>query len=480
MITHKKTDIQGALDRYRILVSSMFGVCVLFLVNGQAVISAYAPDDYSSVEQATSADFFLQQGRLGQAAHSVIFNRLGISIADSGPAWWVLFFASFALCTSLVIDTILGKKASFFSVALPTALIVSSPYWSTLLMYRRTVPDFFAAFALLAGFVYFYRRMSVAPIVRNSFFSGVCLALALTFYQPVFPIAVLLVIWDNANRDKFFDVKWLTASLSTVLFTLAIYAAIFAFTKNIAGPGWDNRASLLTASNVGTRIQQIKDFLPLLYADGFYIVNKAYTIAATLLSLVSAIYIIFVLRAKSIIFGVAYIASVAVVLAPIAILSDWDPTTRNLSAFAYLTGILSAVALSNTHVKIISRKSVYLSLSAALAFMVILSTIISDAYFLDFARKNKQNSWIAQQVAEDLISIQNDHHISSVKIVNNPNGRLYTPGWAVRGVIFEATGFRFPITNATEDDIKFCEASSKWPSNGYITVNGDGVIACIE
>ena len=459
----------------RVIFSSFVSFIFLIFTNSKAMISSLTPDDYLSMDINLPAGFFLQQGRFMQAIHAQAFRLLGIPISDAGVSAWILLFIGLSVCVSYSIDTIFDGKICGVRLAFVSTFIVSSPYFATLFVYRRTVIDFALAFFSIVAFVHFYRSYLSNGGKKSLLLSASSLVISLGSYQAFLPIIIMIAGWRLLLDGRRFQLKLIFVTFFPVVFGIIIYVLIYKITKNIGGSGSDPRVNILKMEDMIYRIEDIFYTSYIMLFKRIFIVSKLISIGLTIVMLLSLSAVWYISRRNALCTLVGIIISLFVIMLPIALLEKWDPTTRNLSSYPFMVGVVFAVFLTCTRDFNNASAKIVIFLASTI---VVASVLINEAFYIQVERQNNRNTRILFDVAIGLEKASDN--IREVRVAYSGQGEMRTSWWALRGIVYDAIGNKYQIEESGDEDKKQCSGAPKWPHDGYMIFKRDVALVCMN
>jgi len=447
----------------KVIILILISFFIILLGNGKTLYTAYTPDDYMLSETQVPLAFYLQQGRFIQGLLVFYLNYLDYPVTYTGFLFSLLFFLSFAI--SIIIGCYLvSPNRTYKYLLFPILLISSSTFISTLSVYHMTVVNYTAGLLLLSLFFISFYKYFYLNDIKFYVLSVLSIALIPGSYQPILPIAIF---WSFSFFIRKKNILRYIRSFSSIVLGVLLYLLIFKLTKDLAGENnWDPRSGYLEINNLLNRFFDVVLFLKHLTIKEWWIIPKELNVLYLILFIMP---LFFLSNKDKILYFLYYIFSLLIIILPVALLKDWEPTHRALFSVSFLGGFL--ILNANIYHYIYKRLLLFFVI-----IITLLSLVSSNVFLSSLERENSRNEFISSMVAIDLNRVSD---ISNKNIViYNKYNTLSMPDWAVKGLFFFSSGYRFNIIGYNDNHSFTCEVQNKFPNHNYIMVKDDDVFIC--
>lgn len=468
----------------------------LLLSKGLALIPGFALDDYLILNGVNNPLSYIGQGRYSQTAIQLLLNNLGVSATSIAWPSIILFFAAAAIAITLGILFATRSQGPVMPQAGIAAIIGSHPYLTEYFSFRQSLIILGTSFVLLAYIFTIIlniekRNEQIKLLDAMKWLVIPLLVLAGTI-QTTFVIAFFFIftrfVLDSVTIGGVNGIKQSLRShftlFITFLFSAVIYAIVFVLIQKLVGSQHDERASLISITDIPLRLKDIAFMLNTTLVLGEPILSS--TVKLLLLATMISFTIQIGLAKPQVAIGffVLFIVLTVGSIILVSISAIWWPVPRAIYGIGFSYG-LTLLAIS---IWLDKGQKLFLGVIFAVALGLIFH---SNVMLNDQLRLNRWDLWTAGAIAQDLANkgVKQDQKVFLVGVGSTypagPKtavGDLNTSALSITGytkyLMKEATGRDWDIeTVAGAPDM--CSQNSLWPSPESIQIRPQEVIVCM-
>ena len=466
----------------------------LLMSKGLALVPALGLDDYVAIHQDRNVTFYLWQGRFTQALIQVLLTNLGVS--PTAIAWPVifLFFAFAAWAITLGVIYVANNRGSTFGLAAIGAIMASHPYLTEYFTFRESLVTQGSAFALIAFIFNIYLR--TPPDDKLDRFSSYALIILLMVFLAgaqqtafivlgYFILAGLMVrIMERrgnfvvTRNDRVYDL------LVLYLVSAFFYVILYGLIRGLTDAPMDQRSSVIPMGGIPERIGQVGLLTKKLLFSGEPTLSLAVKFYSFGVFLFLLIFVAFSNVKKAVLITITAILFYFGGIFLVSISGVWWPVPRAVYAIGFALGVLLILAFVNSPKKII-RLFPYAGFLAAVGM-----SFHSSALLYDQIRLNRWDSWVASEIANQLLRIDIDgnaqivlvgapwgHPIGLKTIDGDLNVSALAVPWAANHLFMETTGRKWNIGSVASSPV--CDGVHLWPNKESIVMENSKVYVCL-
>ena len=448
ILSSKLTDVNGSKN---VIILYIFTLIVVFLGTSKSIFSVYMPDDYLLASTQMPISFYLNQGRFIQAITTMWFNHSNINVISASSIFTPVFIMLVAGAASIFVYLLADRKVSLLFGCLLSAVIACHPAFSMMAVYHMSTMLFSISAACFCAYMIYFDKYSVDSSLSLLAVTTLLVVVMCGTYQPFFVAIIIFTASYILIKGNFtLSIKNIM-KVAPVVVGLILYMIIFKITKNLAGHNdWDNRAGLLT--NIPERIHEVINFLPSLFFRDWWLITWQFSAMLSICMLAAFITFIFSQKRTGIVLRIILSGFVfAITILPIAILKDWDPSSRAMFSVSFSYAVVMIVFFNE---KIIKTKCVVMGLAVLLG-------LISSNHYLYTVEMDQKGDEAMVQTVYGMLSTTNLEG-KEVSIVNNQS--IKVAQWALNGIFYFNTGKNFNIVGPSEVDVQKCASQDVKPS----------------
>jgi hypothetical protein len=439
--------------------------------------------------------FYFQQSRFAEAALSAILAQSGNAMIDIYPGAAVLYFVLLCALVALVVDRLTSQDIHFVMPLLATGLIVSSPFSTTLLMFRSAIP---AQVLGLTGVILFIRPIlyPTSP-ARDLIISAFGVVLALSSYQPYISLLSVVLVFCLASGMSGGTVcgrLGLREGVMAFLLGAISYGTLMVLVPRLLGtpPAAAMRGGLIGPEELIPRIRMLIDSLSIPYGADDPMTRGGYLWFVGLCLLCAALVQAVQIRDQPISVvatrllmgtGILLVCSVTAVAPLLLFNTVWiDSRTQFAGAFAVAFAVLYWAAAAPRPMQMV--------LAALLTGITLFGSAASNRMVIDQITLNRLDIRTATEIARRADDEAGGRHAGQFVLHDPPysygiiersslrdrNKSALSAPWSAPAVFSLATGKLHAVEISRDDG--FCTAWPRWPAKDAVRILGNTAHVC--
>ncbi len=439
--------------------------------------------------------FYFQQSRFAEAALSAILAQSGNAMIDIYAGAALLYFVLLCALVVLVIDRLSPPGVHVAMPLLAAGLIVTSPFSTTLLMFRSAIP---AQVLGLTGVILFIRPILFpASPRRNLATSAFGVVLALSSYQPYISLlAVVLAFCLTSGIAGGTVCRRLGLREGVMAFLLGAlaYGVLMVLVPRVVGtpPAAAMRGGLIGPEELIPRIRMLIDSLMIPYGADDPMTRGGYLCFVGLClfcaALVQAARIrnqpkCFVATRLAMGAGILLVCSVTAVAPLLLFKTVWiDSRTQFAGAFA--------VAFTVIYWGATAPRPMQVALAVLMTGVILFGSAASNRMVIDQIALNRLDFRTATEIARRADDQAGGHHAGRLVLHDPPysydiiersslrdrNKSALSAPWSAPAVFSLVTGKLRRVEIRRDDG--FCTAWPRWPAADAVRILGDSAHVC--
>jgi len=456
MILQNKNEME---ERKIIIICTALCFIFMYILLNQTISNIYMPDDYLLSSEKMPTSFYMSQGRFIQGFINCFYNIIDVNIVSGSTLFTPIFLLTTSLVASTFVTKISKEETPFLIIILLSFCIVSHPVFAMMAVYHLAT----VCFSICMISIYFYMQLSEYDCNSRSQ-NILCILLVVLIcgnYQPGLIVCVIYtLVHSKVKYGTLFNSSGFKRYLS-LLIGLLIYLTIAVISKSVLSyNNWDTR--LEPVDNIILRITEVLNFLPNLFYKEWWVIPKYLGLSYSFMLLAFLFPCIYKIKHLTKVVSISLV-SLSLILAPIAIIKEWDPTPRAIFSIAFF---YPAVALLSGSIEIKKIKIFILSLS------ILIGSLSTGKYLYNVDLDSKKDKEIISIVYNELSKLD---HNREIYIYNN-NAISVAP-WAVKGLYYFYTKDIIDFKVFSSEKISPCNNKKQ---NISTLLDKDKIIFCLN